>query len=371
MLPSGPGGFTRVTPHEGSATQSSRPAGIMNAEGSCPLSPSARASLLDGHGPVDAGLSVGHLGGGVALGPPAVGGLDAGVDELQAVEEPGDLLPAAQLHRDAPVPVGLRRLPVRRRVEVGGRMGEGEVAAGGQGVEQGADDAERVLVVGEEVQDRDDRQGDRLGQVERVAQLGRGEDRLDVVQVRVEVGGAAAGAARQQGAGVSEDDRIVVGVDDAGFRGDGLGDLMQVLRGGDTGPDVEELADPRLLGQVAHRAVHERPVLPRGDPQVREAREGPLGGLAVGGEVLLATQQVVVHAGGVGPIDVQAHRLALRWRPAPSEIADRLPARLRHNHSSPRRPADSVDRSPLTRWVSPNRTVLTPTEADRTQKDAT
>ena len=41
----------------------------------------------------------------------------------------------------------------------------------------------------------------------------------------------------------SRHDGVVVHVDDPGFGGDGLGDLVGVARRGDAGADVQELAD--------------------------------------------------------------------------------------------------------------------------------
>jgi hypothetical protein len=49
---------------------------------------------------------------------------------------------------------------------------------------------------------------------------------------------------------------VVVHVDHPRLRGDGPGDLVHVLPGGQPGAEVEELADPRLADQVPHRSVH-------------------------------------------------------------------------------------------------------------------
>jgi hypothetical protein len=53
-------------------------------------------------------------------------------------------------------------------------VGEREVAAGREGVAVGGDDPGRVVGVRDEVQDRDQEQGDRLGDVEEA--LGFGDD---------------------------------------------------------------------------------------------------------------------------------------------------------------------------------------------------
>ena len=56
--------------------------------------------------------------------------------------------------------------------------------------------------------------------------------------------------AGQQRPGVNQHQRIVVDVDDPGSGRDPLGHLVGVVRGRQTGADVEELADARLAGQV-------------------------------------------------------------------------------------------------------------------------
>src|SRR5216684_8031764 len=59
--------------------------------------------------------------------------------------------------------------------------------------------------------------------------------------------------------GVREHQRVVVDVDDAALRHDGLGHLVGVVSRGQAGADVEELAYARLGGQVAHAAGQEGP----------------------------------------------------------------------------------------------------------------
>src|SRR5579859_7498093 len=54
-----------------------------------------------------------------------------------------------------------------------------------------------------------------------------------------------------------DNDDVVVHIDHAGAGRDGLGNLVDVLLGGDARPDVEELADARLPGQVPDRAAEE------------------------------------------------------------------------------------------------------------------
>ena len=78
-------------------------------------------------------------------------------------------------------------------------------------------------------------------------------------RISIDVVGDAFRSAGQQGAGVRKHERIVVGIDDP-RRGSGpLGELVGVVDGRQARADVQELADPRLKGQVAHGPGQERP----------------------------------------------------------------------------------------------------------------
>src|SRR5207248_8181012 len=98
---------------------------------------------------------------------------------------------------------------------------------------------------------------------------------------------------------------------------DGLGDLVHVRFGGDTGADVQPLPDAVLLGEDAGGAVHEGAVLPGADEDARVGRRDGLGGLLVDVEVVLAAEVVVVHAGGVGPAGVDVPRRGRVGHPEP------------------------------------------------------
>lgn len=93
--------------------------------------------------------------------------------------------------------------------------------------------------------------------------------------------------------------RVVVDVHDLGFRGQPLRHLMGVVRRGQPGADVEELADPGLLGQEGHRSAQEPPVFHCGDTDGREPCGDRISGFPVGGEVIFAAQPIVVPAGRV------------------------------------------------------------------------
>jgi hypothetical protein len=104
-----------------------------------------------------------------------------------------------------------RLLPGRRggrvvfRREVRGH----QVTARRQSVNQTRDDLRRLELIRDEVRDRDQHQRHRLAEVEQGARIRVGQDRGGVAQIGVDVGGAALGRGRQQGACVGEDERVV------------------------------------------------------------------------------------------------------------------------------------------------------------------
>jgi len=100
-------------------------------------------------------------------------------------------------------------------------------------------------------------------------------------------------------AGVREDEGVVVHVDHARFRGDGLGHLVRVARGRQAGADVQELPDPGPRRQVPDRPAQERPVGPSQPDDVREHRHDLVADLTVGLVVVLAAQPVIPDPGGM------------------------------------------------------------------------
>ena len=90
------------------------------------------------------------------------------------------------------------RLRVRTVREVARGVREDQEAAGGQRVAQGGDDLPGLVRVGEEVDDGDQEQGDRLVEVDDPADVGVVQDRPRVAQIGEHVAGPAAGAAEQR-----------------------------------------------------------------------------------------------------------------------------------------------------------------------------
>ena len=178
----------------------------------------------------------------VRVGPPVRHRHHARLDQLQAREEPGELLGAAQIvgHRAAVV-VTLLRL-VERLVGVGAVV-EREVTAGGQAGLQAADDRVRLLV-GEMAHDPHQHEGDRLREIQ---QARRGvQDSGRIPDIGVQVFACPLGAAGQQGAGVRQHQGVVVHVDDFAFRRRLLGHFMRVVGRGKAGADVQELPYPGI-----------------------------------------------------------------------------------------------------------------------------
>jgi AcrR family transcriptional regulator len=123
--------------------------------------------------------------------PPLRGKHHAGRDQLKAVKrQPREHVGVPPLSRQArlleAVLRGGRACIVLRR-DVGGD----EVASRRQGVEQGREELGGLLLVGDHVQDRDEHERDRLGEVEDIAGHRVVQDSGGVAQVGVDIGGAA------------------------------------------------------------------------------------------------------------------------------------------------------------------------------------
>ena len=156
----------------------------------------------------------------------------------------------------------------------------------------------------DEVQHRHQHQRERLGEIEGAPGNRIGENLLRLPDVGVQVGGDAARAAGQQRPRVREHDRVVVRVHHAGLGIAGLRDLMHVVRTRQAGADVEELRDARLARQVADGPAQEGPVLPHRGADRAPAFQHLAGDGPVGGEVVLAAEEVVVHARRMRPAHI-------------------------------------------------------------------
>ena len=153
---------------------------------------------------------------------------------------------------ERPCPLG--QLWVNFRGEVTYR----QVAAAAHGLHQPADDAVRIVLIADVMQNAQEQDCRRLAEVQRLGSLA--EDLLRVAQVPVQVGDSTLWTGGQQRLRVQQHDRVVVHVHDPGFRGSRLRDLMNVLPGGKARADVEKLPDPRLGGKKSHDPPQECPL---------------------------------------------------------------------------------------------------------------
>jgi hypothetical protein len=102
---------------------------------------------------------------------------------------------------------------------------------------------------------------------------------------------------------------VVVHEHDPSFRRGPLSYFVDVVGGGEPSPDVEELADALLSGQVPDHATEERTVLPRRSAPGWHGGPGFLRHFPVDRDVVLAAKAVVVDPGWV-----RARRIDLRWQ---------------------------------------------------------
>ncbi|MGY3205428.1 hypothetical protein ACVW19_005943 [Streptomyces sp. TE5632] len=174
-------------------------------------------------------------------------GDDTGIQQLQAVEEPGEFLRAAV---DAGVVA--RRVPLLDhlahllRVENLGVVAEHEVTAGGQGVHQAADEVVDG-VVGDVGGDAQQHQCDRLCEVQCPGCLF--QDVLRVAQIGVDGGRRAFARAGEQRRGVGQDDRVCR-----------VAHPLAELRALQARPDAQQLQLP------SERGHHPRPRFVPGPP---------------------------------------------------------------------------------------------------------
>src|SRR5690606_5552184 len=114
----------------------------------------------------------------------------------------------------------------------------------------------------------------------------------------------------EQRPAVGHHDRVVVHVDDRGVGVDALHDLVRVLGRGQSGAAVEELRDPRLLGDEPAGPDEEVAVLVGEVPGGRGLGEDAVAHLAVDLVVVLAAEERVVDPRDARPRRIHTHRHA-------------------------------------------------------------
>ena len=223
----------------------------------------------------------------------------AGRQQPEASEEPAHLGVAARGDRLGQQPAERAgQVGPRRAASIAGRLGQHQEAARRYRVEQRGHDLAGAGVVRDELQDRIQHHGHRLGEIQLAGRFGH--DLPGVPQVCLQVAGAAVRAAGQQRPRVAEHHRIAVHVADQRVRRDRLGHLVGAVRGREAGPDVEELPDPGLGREVAHRPDQECPGGPDRSGQAGEPGHRLVAGLPVHREVVPAAEPVVADPGDMG-----------------------------------------------------------------------
>ena len=223
---------------------------------------------------------------------------DAGWEQFGAGEEGRDLRVGAQRRRGGDalvVAVGHGGDLVPRDVARG--VSDGQPAAGGQPADKLRDDPGRVVGVGDQVEDADQHDGDRLAEIQQPG--GGAQHVFGISDISVEVSARPFRGAGEERPRVREDHRVVVDVDDPALRSHGLGDLVCVFRHRQPGAEVKELTDTAVRDQVAHRRGEERALRSYSAHDVGVGRLRLLADLAIGLEVVLPAQPVVVDPGRV------------------------------------------------------------------------
>ncbi len=242
----------------------------------------------------------------VQVGPPLRGAHQAGLDQREPVEEPGDAGPAAPDERGVPVQVlGHAEQPLGRvRVGLVGHVTQGQVAARRHRVPELPDDLPRVLVIPQAVQHAHEHDPDRLAEVEQAAHLRVAEHLPRFAQIRAERDDIGAG---HQRGGMAGHERIDVHVDDPCPGRRPVDDLVGIGHVRQPGAEIEELADALPEHVVDHPleqvAAFHGGVGTGRHPQPPDHRIGRVGRLPVHREVVLAAELVVPDTGRIGIAD--------------------------------------------------------------------
>jgi hypothetical protein len=166
------------------------------------------------------------------------------------------------------------------------------VAAGRERVDQCPDELGGAFGVEDVVDDAAQQQPDRLVPVQLRADCGIADDARGVEQVTAHDERAV--VVGEQRAGVRQHHGVVVQVHDAGRRVDPLGDLVDVVRGGQARADIKQLRDADLADQVAHHPAEHGALRLHAGLNLRERGDDLVAERAVGGEIVLTAEQIVV-----------------------------------------------------------------------------
>ena len=122
---------------------------------------------------------------------------------------------------------------------------------------------------------------------------------------------------------MQEHDRVVIEVDHAGGRLDLLGDLVHVLRCGQSRADIQQLPDAHFADQVADHPAEYVTLGAHAHLDGGQRRDHLIADRPVSGEIVLSAQQVVIDPRDMRPrrIELCDGKLAVRHQPIVSEAA--------------------------------------------------
>jgi hypothetical protein len=172
----------------------------------------------------------------------------------------------------------------------------------------------RVLVVGDVMDHGVQDQPYRPGEVQERGDLRTLQDRRGLPQIGHDHD--RRGVVGEQGMGVHAHAGVVVHVHDTCRRIQCLRELVRVPHGRQPRSEVQELVNP-LTGHEPDRPAEDRPVIPRPLAVVRQRLERLCRDRPVDREVVLATEDRVVHPGYARPgdVDLRRHVVRVRLRP--------------------------------------------------------
>ena len=164
-----------------------------------------------------------------------------------------------------------------------GEVADYQVAAGGDPVPEASHHSPWVVFVGNEGENAEHQQRDRLSEVEQRVPERVVEDLVGVAEVALDGGDAVVAPDQRSGEGHRQ--RVDVDVEDPGVRHAALRDLMDGAGGGHTAAEVDELLDPGVQA-VPHGAAQEGPVGLDHGGDVGYRGDEPRGERPVGGGVV-------------------------------------------------------------------------------------
>jgi hypothetical protein len=172
-----------------------------------------------------------------------------------------------------------------------------QMAAWRHGGSQHADDLVGMLVVGDEVQRGQDQDGDGLAEIDHLAHV-RVHEQLPW-RAQIALDNRDALVFREQRLRMPDHHRVVIDINHPRGGSRLLSDLVDVSLRGQPGADVDDLADAARAHQEVDNPLEETPVVMARQLAIGEELHQFLRRVAIGLEVVLPAEQVVVDPGHV------------------------------------------------------------------------